>query len=744
MRSQNTFCRTIAVQSHRNFLMSRRQMLRTLGLSGGALLGWRTFQPDFAFGSESLYIEKFPTSPLILEPFKDALPIPEPNVPLSEAELFNRWPVMPQREYQDSEGGYHQVWPAKTAEGLNLPPPLIFEAKVQVAEHSFTSSKVLPIDKDGLPVARPGGGSGPQSLSNSTIYGFNGHFPGLMINARYGQPVLVRFINCLADDFGLDRCDFGDPEMKFLTHLHNGHTAAESDGNPFHRGGYFPGQWVDNLYLNYPAGGDSNEMQSFMWLHDHTHGFTGAHVYKGLVGIYPIYDPVMDPGDERLGCRLPGVPKYLSSGTSKPGKGGSGKTTSSGAIDYNQRIEYDLPLVIYDCSFDDGVTPHKDAHGGQGETHPEWWGKTFFKHFPNHGFVGDVFTVNGKAFPVLQVKRRRYRLRFLDASVARIYEFKLMQGTVEAAPGQQGQYNMKRTRDALGNVYLDAEQCMVFTQIASEGGLLPYPIVRDSFELWPAKRREFIVDFSKYMDGTPTTKGDIMYLVNTMKMDDGREPVTPTDEDDAGNIFPDPDYDPSYAVPILKIEIGDDAPDNSIDPLDYKKLAEGKATLRLVKDRKAGVSLPALQLRPLPDLPPTFKGLPVRRFELKRDDAFGGEVEWLINGHAFDMRDPNGLFPLAVVKQGQPELWVIENGGGGWVHPMHIHEEEHRVISRNGVPTPAGRHVDDQSREDVVALDPGEEVVIYRNFRTFKGKYVAHCHNLVHEDHAMMFGWEIV
>jgi len=44
----------------------------------------------------------------------------------------------------------------------------------------------------------------------------------------------------------------------------------------------------------------------------------------------------------------------------------------------------------------------------------------------------------------------------------------------------------------------------------------------------------------------------------------------------------------------------------------------------------------------------------------------------------------------------------------------------------------------------VVALDPGDEVVIYRKFRTFTGKYVAHCHNLAHEDHSMMFGWEIV
>ena len=29
--------------------------------------------------------------------------------------------------------------------------------------------------------------------------------------------------------------------------------------------------------------------------------------------------------------------------------------------------------------------------------------------------------MNGTAFPVLRVKRRKYRLRFLDASVSRIY-----------------------------------------------------------------------------------------------------------------------------------------------------------------------------------------------------------------------------------------------------------------------------------------------------------------------------------
>jgi FtsP/CotA-like multicopper oxidase with cupredoxin domain len=80
------------------------------------------------------------------------------------------------------------------------------------------------------------------------------------------------------------------------------------------------------------------------------------------------------------------------------------------------------------------VTPHKDEHSGHGETHPEWWGKLYFRHLPNHGFVGDIFTVNGKAFPVLEVKPRTYRLRFLDASIARIYEFKLMRSAQSPNP----------------------------------------------------------------------------------------------------------------------------------------------------------------------------------------------------------------------------------------------------------------------------------------------------------------------
>jgi FtsP/CotA-like multicopper oxidase with cupredoxin domain len=465
---------------------------------------------------------------------------------------------------------------------------------------------------------------------------------------------------------------------------------------------------VDNLYLNWPAGNDDREKQSFFWFHDHRMDHTGSNVYKGMVGLYPIYDPKngKDMGDETKGLRLPGVR------TNNP----------DGSFD----VDYDIPLAIFDCRLDDGVTLHEDVHDGMGEfplahnpaTHPKWWGKTFFKHFPNHGFVGDIFTVNGTAYPTLTVKRRKYRFRFLDASVSRIYEFKLMTST----QGPKAAKDLGYQGDDLEGQWRiqDGQQCMKFTQIADDGGLLPFAIKRDSFELWPAKRREFIVDFTKYMDGSPTKKGDVIYLTNVMKMPNGRM------WSNSSRFSP----DPNYKIPMIKIVIGDNAVDNSIMPA------------------------PTKQLRPLPPLPTNWKTMLNNRliFEVERGSA-GAEIEWLINGKPFDpanvetsLRNPAGLTPLAQQKKGSFNLWEIRNGGGGWVHPFHLHMEEHRTVMRNSKDvsiTPDAGHPDDKSREDLIALDPGESVIVYRGFRDFVGPYVAHCHNLAHEDHAMMFGWEI-
>src|SRR6478672_10183656 len=510
--------------------LTRRDMLKLgiggagmFALSAGALTVPRGIGASGGGGGGgSTYIEAFPTSPLILKPFDEELAIPKALAPVHKSDV-DTWSSPPGPDNQDYVKGApawkHQLWPGQgVVGGYGL--PLVYQLKLEVAGHDFTKSDVQPINSFGKDIAPPGSGdSRPRKLPTSTIYGFNGQFPGPMINAEYTRPVLVRFENHLDEVNGYERADFGAPNYQLLNHLPNSHTAPQSDGNPHHahrrfgplgrethEAAYEPGEWLDNLYLGHPAGNDDREKQSFFWFHDHTMDHTGSNVYKGMVGLYPIYDPKngTDMGDERQGLRLPGVRR----------------DNPDGSFD----VDYDVPLAFYDCRLDDGVTTHQDVHDGMGEfpaaknpaTHPEWWGKTFYKHFPNHGFVGDIFTVNGTAYPTMVVRRRKYRFRFLDASIARIYEFKLMASTT----GPKSSASLGYGGDELEGQYRipDGQQCMQFTQIPSDGGLLPFAIKRDSFELWPAKRREVIIDFTRYQDGTPTTKGDVIYLTDVMKM----------------------------------------------------------------------------------------------------------------------------------------------------------------------------------------------------------------------------------
>jgi FtsP/CotA-like multicopper oxidase with cupredoxin domain len=627
--------------------MTRRTLLKRGLLSGGAVvLGSKALGPTPALAGE-----EHPISPLILEPFIDPLPIPTaaPLLPSNPATWTTPDGVPVPVDPNFNGWSPHQIF---------AQPSVYYRIPMLFRPHSFTSSLVQ-------------GPQGPVHLPDSWMSLFNGTFPGPLIRAFYGQPALVRVENLLnKNDHPQGKWgDFGVPST--LSHLHNGFTAPESDGNPFHTHGQGGDSWysdawgvegngkwyTDNLYLNAAPDNDEREHQSFLWLHDHRMHETGSNVAKGLVALYYLHDR-LDTNDETVGFRLPSGP-------------------------------YDIPLALYDCSFDDGVARHRGIntevgeHFGvlqDGEPHPENWGQLFFAHYPNEGFVGDVFTVNGKAMPYLPVKRRKYRFRFLNASVARWYELKLMAGTPQLAPGVQGQY-----------VLQGAHQVMRFVHIAGDGGLVPVPFMRDSFQIANAKRREMIVDFSRYQDGTPTTAGDAIYLTNILQMTEGRKPDGPQ----------------VPGVPMLKFIIDGNAP-----AVDFSVIPR--------------------KLRPLPPLPPpsVLNGLTKREWRLDRS---GGE--WTINNEPFDHHKSYADIPL-----GSNEVWVLENGGGGWVHPMHLHHELFQTLSRDG----RRAAPEDFAREDTSALAEGEEVLVFRRHRGFRGRYVAHCHNLAHEDHAMMFGFTVI
>ena len=66
--------------------------------------------------TDLIYIEAFPTSPLIVEPFKDALPIPPALKPISQSE-YSGWAKPPgpgidqQNSMSGNNGERHQIWP---------------------------------------------------------------------------------------------------------------------------------------------------------------------------------------------------------------------------------------------------------------------------------------------------------------------------------------------------------------------------------------------------------------------------------------------------------------------------------------------------------------------------------------------------------------------------------------------------------------------------------------------------------
>jgi spore coat protein A len=104
---------------------------------------------------------------------------------------------------------------------------------------------------------------------------------------------------------------------------------------------------------------------------------------------------------------------------------------------------------------------------------------------------------------------------------------------------------------------------------------------------------------------------------------------------------------------------------------------------------------------------------------------------WTINGRKFD---PDRVD--ARVGLGTTERWLIKSNAH---HPVHLHLGHFQVLARNGGrPRPS-----DAGWKDTVDVVPEEEVEIGIRFTGYRGRYVFHCHNLEHEDMAMMANLEV-
>ena len=129
-----------------------------------------------------------------------------------------------------------------------------------------------------------------------------------------------------------------------------------------------------------------------------------------------------------------------------------------------------------------------------------------------------------------------------------------------------------------------------------------------------------------------------------------------------------------------------------------------------------------------------------RRFIFKGSDAFDlPPLAWTINGKRFDPDKP-----MAEPRHGDVEIWHLVNRKAyfvlGLLHPVHIHLAPFQVLDRNG--QSPGPH--EAGWKDTIALERGEEARVAIRFDSYRGRYLLHCHNLEHEDHAMMARFDVV
>jgi blue copper oxidase len=186
-------------------------------------------------------------------------------------------------------------------------------------------------------------------------------------------------------------------------HWHGMHLPAAADGGP-HQPIQPGATWVPSWTVDQPA--------ATLWYHPHPHGVTNQHAYRGLSGLFLLDD-------------------QQSSGVPLPNRYG---------ID-------DIPVVVQDKRFDDAG----NLDLGQ-------------EAFAPAGRLGSQILVNGTYDPHLAVTTERVRLRLLNASTARTYNFGFADDRA-------------------------------FDMIGSDGGLLERTYRTTRMPLSPGERAEVVVTF---------------------------------------------------------------------------------------------------------------------------------------------------------------------------------------------------------------------------------------------------------
>ena len=578
----------------------------------------------------------------------------------------------------------------------------------------------------------------------NSVWTFDGTLPPKLLMARYGETILMRNYNALPIDVTANN---GFGRHTITTHEHNGHSPGESDGFAgafFHPGQFYDYRWPLQLAgfsnnnnaagaVNYDASdpkaampcvegetlpvlvngvletractngriqipGDYRETMSTHWFHDHMIDHTAENVYKGNATMMNYYS-ALDRGNEALSD---GVNLRFPSGT---------------ALNWGNR-DYDVNLVVADKAW--------DAQG-------QLW---FNTEEVSDGFLADAMTVNWLYKPYFDVRARQYRFRILNGSVSRIMALALVkqvQGAGGELPGPAGSgvsYNR-----------------VPFHMIANCGNVMEHAVPFDGrFDVfhdgkpdaWKghlpsqtiAERYDIIVDFASH--GIQT--GDKLYFVNVMEQKNGRgtKSKVPLSEILSGTYKPvikdgrwingDPGVGKFLELRV-KAYAGTDA---SMRPADYEPGKLKMIPLPIDRDNPAHRA--------------QINAARHRTFEFVRSQG-GSHTPWQVRVDGGDTF-PADVQRISAIERGELEVYTIKTGGG-WTHPVHIHFEEGIIITRDGKAPPEWEK---WARKDMYRIGPENDsgliVEVAFRSRDFLGSYVSHCHNTMHEDHAMLIRWD--
>ena len=454
------------------------------------------------------------------------------------------------------------------------------------------------------------------------VFGYNGNVPGPTFRVHHDSAIIVNQANLLHlppfNSAPMPSSYTTDP-LQRSTSTHLHGSASLPQYDGYASDVTFPAQMKRYFYPN------CQEART-LWYHDHGVHHTANNAYNGLAGMYILHDS----HEQSLG-----IPQ------------GS----------------YDVPVIVKDAMFaEDGGLIYDDNS--------------------ESGIYGDVILINGVPWPSMEVEPRKYRFRFLNASVSRSYRWQLH----------------------------DGRSVVPMTVIGTDAGLMPRPQVVADFRHGMAERYEVVIDFAPYAQKPGSAPARL-----TLK-----------------NLLPPNNINYDGVKQAMQFVVGPKESvltwDNNDVPADWQS--------KVVSPECMTWSESGLKAQGVPD----------RRFEFIRTNG-----HWTINGETWEnVIDSNYTHCMAEPEFDAVEIWELKNTSGGWFHPVHIHLVDFQVLSRNGSAANVLPH--EKGAKDVVYVGENETVRVAMRFGgpsagagwpRPRGRYMMHCHNLVHEDHDMMMQFSV-